>query len=379
MKTNPLEIYIHIPFCVAKCAYCDFLSAPGSEETKKAYVEALCMELKGRRMEYAGRPITSIFIGGGTPSCLPEGCIKEILDCLRQGADIQEHAEITIEVNPGTVTREKLLEYRGAGVNRISIGLQSTLDAELKLLGRIHDYKTFEETYKLVREIGFRNVNVDLMSGIPMQHLGDFQKSLETIVYLPDPPEHISAYSLIIEEGTKFYDMYAASPEVFVSEEEDRSIYHETEKFLAKYGYERYEISNYAKPGYACKHNIGYWKRTDYLGFGIGAASLMGEKRFSNAEDLKWYLENPMEAREQVESLSREDAISEYLFLGLRLCKGISKKEFLETFGTDIHEVYGKQITRNVTDGLLVEEEERIYLTTYGLDISNYVMNQFLL
>lgn len=379
MKTNPLELYIHIPFCVAKCAYCDFLSAPSDEKTKRQYMSALCQEIKGRKEEFEGRPITGIFIGGGTPSCLPEGCVEELFMTLRELNMNLSGAEITLEMNPGTVTEEKLREYQRAGVNRLSMGLQSAEDKELKLLGRIHTFAEFRENYDLARKLGFTNINVDIISGIPGQNWESFRDTLQAVISLDNPPEHVSVYSLIVEEGTPFYSLYGEKPELFVEEEEDRRIYHETESFLAKAGYEHYEISNYAKPGKACRHNIGYWTGTEYLGFGIGAASLMADVRFCNKRDLKEYLKNPLGMREITESLDMEDKMSEFVILGLRMLQGISGERFKKLFGRDISEVFGKIIEKNKADGLLVEEGDTIRLTPYGLDISNYVMSQFLL
>jgi len=378
MKTNPLQIYIHIPFCVAKCAYCDFLSAPATEETKESYVKALCAEIEGRKAEYSGRPITSVFLGGGTPSCLSGDQLEGIFRTLRQCMELTKDAEITVEVNPGTVDREKMICLKECGVNRLSIGLQSAHNEELRLLHRIHTVEEFSTCFTLAREAGFRNLNVDLISSIPGQSKESFWETLAYVQGLENPPEHISVYSLIIEEGTPFYEWYHTRPEAFLSEEEDRELYHATREWMEQKGYNRYEISNYAKDGYACRHNMGYWTGAEYLGFGIGAASYMNRERFVNRSDLSAYLENPMTAREVQERLKEVDCRSEFMILGLRMCKGISMSEFQSRFGKSLESVFGKQIDRSIAEGLLERKEDRIFLTPFGLDVCNVVFERFL-
>ena len=379
MTNKPLEIYLHIPFCVRKCAYCDFLSGPANGETMLRYTAALCQEIQLRESEYQGRRISSIFFGGGTPSVLPLGCIELLLKTITGRMELSPDCEITLEMNPGTAVKEKLAEYKKAGINRLSIGLQSTNDEELCTLGRIHTYRQFQDTFETAREVGFANINVDLISAVPGQTKASFLDSLRKITQLTKPPEHISVYSLIIEEGTPFYQLYQDKPALFLSEEEDRDLYHETKALLNTFGYDRYEISNYAKPGFACRHNMGYWNRAEYLGFGIGAASLYKESRFFNSDILEDYLENPVGVRSTPEVLSKKDQMSEFMFLGLRLCKGVSKSEFQRIFGTTIRNVFEEAISKSIREKLMLETRDSFKLTDYGLDVSNYVMSRFLL
>ena len=379
MTNKPLEIYLHIPFCVRKCAYCDFLSGPANGETMLRYTAALGQEIQLRESEYQGRRISSIFFGGGTPSALPLGCIELLLKTITGRMELSPDCEITLEMNPGTAVKEKLAEYKKAGINRLSIGLQSTNDEELCTLGRIHTYRQFQDTFETAREVGFANINVDLISAVPGQTKASFLDSLRKITQLTKPPEHISVYSLIIEEGTPFYQLYQDKPALFLSEEEDRDLYHETKALLNTFGYDRYEISNYAKPGFACRHNMGYWNRAEYLGFGIGAASLYKESRFFNSDILEDYLENPVGVRSTPEVLSKKDQMSEFMFLGLRLCKGVSKSEFQRIFGTTIRNVFEEAISKSIREKLMLETRESFMLTDYGLDVSNYVMSRFLL
>lgn len=384
-----MELYIHVPFCIKKCAYCDFLSAPAGEEERQRYVETMIKEIQGYRKKYQEYCVTTIFVGGGTPSVLSGEQIKEVFNALRASFVIDTQAEITIEVNPGTVTEEKVEAWMQAGVNRISIGLQSVNDEELQMLGRMHTYKDFLNTYHLLRDKGFNNLNIDLISAIPGQTLESWKKTLSTVAELE--PEHISAYSLIVEEGTPFYTIYGeggadgnleSMVQPLPDEETERFIYEETETILQKYGYDRYEISNYAKPGYACRHNEGYWRRVNYLGVGLGASSLIENQRFRNFSTYDTYMDaiqNQKLFHEEVESLSVTDEMEEFIFLGLRMMSGISREEFQKKFGKKIETVYEKQIQQLKKDGLIEFVENRIRLTKRGIDISNYVFEQFLL
>lgn len=384
-----MELYIHVPFCIKKCAYCDFLSAPAGEEERQRYVETMIKEIQGYRKKYQEYCVTTIFVGGGTPSVLSGEQIKEVFNALRASFVIDTQAEITIEVNPGTVTEEKVEAWMQAGVNRISIGLQSVNDEELQMLGRMHTYKDFLNTYHLLRDKGFNNLNIDLISAIPGQTLESWKKTLSTVAELE--PEHISAYSLIVEEGTPFYTIYGeggadgnleSMVQPLPDEETERFIYEETETILQKYGYDRYEISNYAKPGYACRHNEGYWRRVNYLGVGLGASSLIENQRFRNFSTYDTYMDaiqNQKLFHEEVESLSVTDEMEEFMFLGLRMMSGISREEFQKKFGKKIETVYEKQIQQLKKDGLIEFVENRIRLTKRGIDISNYVFEQFLL
>lgn len=382
MNQKELELYIHIPFCVKKCSYCDFLSAPATEQTKEAYMAALFAEIGGRAKDYKERIVTSIFIGGGTPSLLSGDSIRQLMEHIREGFTLAPDAEITMEVNPGTVTAEKLTAFYGAGINRLSIGMQSAQEQELKILGRIHDFDGFCQVYREAVEAGFTNINVDVMSGLPGQTLASYKDTLEKVLRLEPMPQHISAYSLIVEEGTPFAAMADRGELPLPEEDTERAMYEETIEVLAGYGFHRYEISNYALDGYECRHNVGYWIRRDYLGFGIGAASLIGNVRFQNGRDLNAYMAHPLACREEQQSLTTQEQMEETMFLGLRLIRGVSYPEFARCYGQTLEEVYGEVIARNVADGLLtVREDEtgrRLTLTGRGLDVSNYVMAQFL-
>ena len=382
MNQKELELYIHIPFCVKKCSYCDFLSAPATEQTKEAYMAALFAEIGGRAKDYKERIVTSIFIGGGTPSLLSGDSIRQLMEHIREGFTLAPDAEITMEVNPGTVTAEKLTAFYAAGINRLSIGMQSAQEQELKILGRIHDFDGFCQVYREAVEAGFTNINVDVMSGLPGQTLASYKDTLEKVLQLEPMPQHISAYSLIVEEGTPFAAMADRGELPLPEEDTERAMYEETIEVLAGYGFHRYEISNYALDGYECRHNVGYWIRRDYLGFGIGAASLIGNVRFQNGRDLNAYLAHPLACREEQQSLTTQEQMEETMFLGLRLIRGVSYPEFARCYGQTLEEVYGEVIARNVADGLLtVREDEtgrRLMLTGRGLDVSNYVMAQFL-
>lgn len=346
-------------------------------------MEALLREVSGRAKEYAGYDVDTVFIGGGTPSLIEGEWIVRLMDTVRRFYALLPGAEITIEVNPGTVSAEKLKCYKKAGINRLSIGLQSADNRELKSLGRIHTWEDFCVTYQLVREAGFENVNVDLMSALPEQTVESYSSTLEKVLALNPPPEHISAYSLIVEEGTPFAGMQEKGLLHLPEEDCERRMYEVTAEILESRGYSRYEISNYAKEGRECRHNCGYWKRIDYAGFGIGAASLTDNSRFTNDNDLQNYLKNPMGCRGEKQQLSVQEQMEEFLFLGLRMTTGVSDNAFRECFGCSVEEVYGTVIRRNTEDGLLLvttlpEGDKRIALTNKGLDVSNYVMAQFL-
>jgi len=389
MSDKRLELYFHIPFCVKKCDYCDFLSAPGSEEQMRRYVDALLLEVSGRAEWYALDTVSTIFIGGGTPSVLPADCIERLLGTVRSHYRLAEDAEVTVEANPGTISDGLLFHLAASGVNRLSIGLQSADDHLLSSIGRIHTWEQFQESFSLARRAGFCNISVDVMSGLPGQSPALYRDTLEKVLGLEQPPEHISAYSLILEEGTRLHDRYTVGGITLPDEEEDRAMYQETKEILAGYGYRRYEISNYAKPGFECRHNSGYWRRENYLGFGLGASSLIDNVRFQNTTDMGRYLKAPLECRENVCALSRKEQMEEFMFLGLRMTDGVASGEFEAAFGCSLEEVYGEVIRKNMADGLLWQKtstqkkdgagEERLALTDYGLDVSNYVMAQFLL
>lgn len=379
-----LELYLHIPFCVKKCNYCDFLSALAGEETRAAYVDALLEEIRGFD-EPEDYEVVTVFFGGGTPSILPGQAIFRIMEALREKFSFRKEAEITLEANPGTVDKEKLSFYKKAGINRLSFGLQSADAEELKKLGRIHTWEKFLESFQLAREAGFSNINVDLMSALPGQTKESWEKTLRQVLALQ--PEHISAYSLIIEEGTPFYQLYekdverrdaGEEPELIPSEEEERAMYEATGRILKEQGYLHYEISNYAKPGCECRHNLGYWQRRDYLGFGLGASTLLNPVRYKNTEDLEAYLGGDFSKKEFF-VLTKDNQIEETMFLGLRVLEGVSKEQFREQFSCELRVVYRKELEKLEKEGLLEEEGDFVRLTSRGIDLSNPVLAEFLL
>ena len=370
-----LELYIHIPFCVRKCAYCDFLSGPADYEAQRSYKEALIREIENVE-SFADSEVSSIFIGGGTPSVFSEQWMAEVLEKVYTHFNVRQDAEISIEANPGTVDLGKLAVYRQAGINRISFGCQSGDNRELKLLGRIHTWEEFRESFSMAREAGFSNINVDLMSGLPGQSLASWEDSLYKTAQLK--PEHISAYSLIIEEGTPFASQKLELPD----EEEERNMYERTREILEDWGYHQYEISNYARPGRECRHNLGYWQRKEYLGLGLGSASLVGETRFSNTRNMENYLNNSDSAakiREEREILTVQQQMEEFMFLGLRMTEGISVTEFREVFGVSLEQIYGKVLEKYKKLELLEERGGRLRLTRKGISVSNPVLADFLL
>ena len=375
-----LGLYIHIPFCVKKCEYCDFLSWNAEEEERQQYVAALLSEIESYREFAKGYRVSTIFIGGGTPSVLLPKQMEDILQKIYEIFELERRAEITIEVNPGTVDEEKLQCYKENGVNRLSMGLQSVKDEKLRLLGRIHTYQEFVESYELARKAGFDNISIDLISSVPGQTLQEWKEELETAA--AQNPEHISVYQLIIEEGTPFYEKYAEHPELLPDEETSREIYLWTGKFLKEAGYEQYEISNYAKPGKESRHNLKYWERGDYLGLGLGAASMVRNIRMSNTKDMRTYLERcdkPKTMREDVQFLEEPRQMEEFMFLGLRKTRGVSKKEFKRIFGREMDMVYEKALHKCLENGMLLEHKDRIFLSEEGTLLSNMVLSEFLL
>lgn len=461
MNKLDLELYLHIPFCLRKCAYCDFLSFAAPEREYRAYVEKLIEEIHGQREHFQEYRVTTIFVGGGTPSILPGELIEELFAAVYACFDVTEEAEITIEANPGTLTMEKLETYLECGVNRLSLGLQSADDQELACLGRAHTYEDFLKSYQRARQAGFANINVDLMSALPGQDLHSWKTTLRKVLMLR--PEHISAYSLIIEEGTPFYARYGEGggtpasgqggaggstlqpgegqgglgqdspgqggagqpgadwdkdgcldgmcqdpgpaqmdapafwtgpgltgrrmllsdlPEL-PDEDTDREIYHAAKEILAEHGYERYEISNYAKPGRQCRHNIGYWTGKAYLGLGLGASSYVFGHRFHNTADLEEYLAAdltiPGAVSQDIQELTLEDRMEEFMFLGLRMMQGVDGSEFLGRFGQNMWNVYGDVFQKLQEQGLIEVEYPVVRLTDLGIDVSNVVLSQFLL
>ena len=373
-----MELYLHMPFCVRKCAYCDFLSFPTDQETQNLYTRRLREDIDAMGKKYGDIPVDTIFIGGGTPSVPDSALIVGIMEHVRKAFHVAEGAEISMEANPGTVTREKLTDYRKAGINRLSFGLQSANDRELKLLGRIHTWAEFLESFTLARECGFANLNIDLMSALPGQTCESWKETLSRVTDLD--PEHISAYSLIIEEGTPFGERYGSEEgrKLLPDEDSEREMYHETKRFLKDCGYERYEISNYAKPGRECRHNIGYWTGVPYLGLGLGASSYLDGCRFTVNPDMKQYLEEKPGMFTDIEKLTKKDMEEEFFYVGLRMTAGVSLSEFERRFGISAKEVYPGLMETFVKEKAARFEGDRFVLTDYGLDVSNYIMAQFL-
>lgn len=381
MSGKDLSLYIHIPFCVSKCRYCDFLSAPAGETEKEAYVQALCRQIRAFAADYRDYRIRTVFLGGGTPTILTVQQLERIMTAVRESfPQFCEEAEISIECNPGTADYQNFKAMLAMGINRLSIGLQSADDAELKYLGRIHTWESFQKSYAQAREAGFRNMNIDLMSALPGQTIASYEKTLRKVIRLQ--PEHISAYSLIIEEGTPFYRIYQQEqaggyPEL-PDEDEERSMYMMTEKLLSEAGYHRYEISNYAKEGMECRHNCVYWQRGNYLGLGLGASSMVENRRWKNTDEIRLFLQDDFEKKEP-DDLSLKEQMEEYMFLGLRLMRGIAPEEFEACFACRFAEVYGETADRLEREGLLEENGGRIRLTGRGIDVSNRVLAEFLL
>ncbi len=379
---QPISLYLHIPFCVKKCHYCDFLSFPGCSLSRQAeYVDAMIQEIHAYREAAEDYEVKTIFLGGGTPSLLEEELVERLFHELYSVWRAAPETEITIEANPGTLSREKLIGYHTIGINRLSLGLQSTIAQELETIGRIHNYEQFLANYYLAREAGFDNINIDIMSALPGQTLISYGKTLERILKLQ--PEHISSYSLILEEGTDFWEN-AEIEHALPSEQTERIMYHYTKKCLQNAGYERYEISNYAKPGYACIHNQVYWTGGEYLGLGLGAASYWKGARFSNTPDIEEYMENCSRARitenrKEIVTATQKSRMEEYMFLGLRMIRGISIREFERRFGIPMDRIYGTVIRSYIGQGLLKIEQDRLMLTERGIDVSNSVMADFLL
>lgn len=409
MMRKPLALYVHIPFCVKKCAYCDFLSFQAEKEVKDKYVNLLCEEIEREAVRYPDYRGTTVFFGGGTPTVLRPEQLERVLCKLKSCFSMNQYGmeqkvpEITLECNPGTVTEEDLRRLRKAGFNRLSIGLQSAQNEELRKLGRIHTWEDFLKTYESARKAGFWNINVDLMSALPGQTVESYVNTLEEVTALR--PEHISAYSLMIEEGTPFYAQYGEADaqrrkdgedklHLLPTEEEERRMYELTQEVLGKRGYHRYEISNYALSGYECRHNITYWRRGDYLGLGLGAASFIENCRFAKTADLREYQEllrdggkvgidrksgRSISLHRNLQKLTIQEQMEEFMFLGLRLTEGISRSAFQEYFQTPIEDIYGAVLPKLEKDGLLVCTEDKICLTKRGIDVSNVVLSEFLL
>lgn len=389
MNTKNVGLYIHIPFCKQKCQYCDFKSYTGKEKLIDTYIKWLEFELKGvgegNRLDYENNlddlaVVKSIYIGGGTPSFIDGKYIEEILSIANEYYTVDDNAEITIEVNPGTIDKDKFETYLRSGINRISIGLQSTHDRLLKELGRIHTYEDFLNTYNLARSVGFKNINVDLMLGLPNQSLQDLEESLKEIIKLN--PEHISVYSLIIEEGTLFYKKLEMNEIVLPDDELERKMYWGTKKKLENAGYVHYEISNFAKPGFESKHNLSCWNQEEYIGIGVAAHSYTNDVRYSNIDSIEEYIKNYEEDNETDnfvfhEKQTKISKMKEFMMLELRKIQGIRIQDFKNKFGENPIYLYRKELEKLVNEELLEIDGDIIKLTNKGIDLANLVWEEF--
>lgn len=415
VQKQALELYLHIPFCVRKCRYCDFLSMSAQEDVRRKYVDRLLEEIMVQSRQCKRYQVVSVFVGGGTPSLLAGVQVWEIMEAVRSHFCLKEDAEITLECNPETLTAEKLSFYQAAGINRLSLGLQSADNRELRELGRIHTFEDFLESFDLARKKGFHNINIDLISSLPGQLPQRWASTLKKVSGLL--PEHISAYSLIVEEGTPFYELYGddeqrrqrgEEPRFLPSEEAEREMYNMTREILAARGYRRYEISNYALPHRECRHNIGYWRLVPYLGLGLGSSSFIENVRYSNTGNLSAYLGGEFRrlteileyADQQCEDghkcaagknqellhqqeqtmyyLHKRQQMEEFMFLGMRMMEGVSRDKFRDKFGIALEGIYGSVLNKLQQQGLIEQWEGMVRLTEEGIAVSNYVFSQFL-
>lgn len=370
-------IYIHIPFCKKKCKYCDFISFCYDKENGKKYFEALEKEIKNCKIN---KKVSTIYIGGGTPSLVESKYICRILEEIKNKFEIEEDAEITIEVNPGTVDEKKLSDYKNIGINRLSIGLQSTQNRILELIGRIHNFEKFKETYELAKKIGFTNINVDLMLAIPTQTEEELIESVNEIIKLN--PNHISIYSLILEEGTELEKLVNSQELELLDENIERAMYWKTKTIFEKNGYKQYEISNFSKKGFESKHNLDCWNQEEYIGFGLAAHSYIDNKRFSNTNNFEEYVKNiqnnEFEKNIEVHEVQdREAKAKEFMMIGLRKIDGISISEFERRFRVNPLFYFRFEIEKLTNEGLIEVDLDNIKLTKKGLDLANLVFEEF--
>jgi oxygen-independent coproporphyrinogen-3 oxidase len=370
------SLYIHIPFCKKKCAYCDFISYEKQEELIPGYIDALKKESKYISDLYKKPVIETVFIGGGTPTLLDEKAFSEIFSMIRRDYDTSKLSEVTVEANPGTVTKEKLEHLIKLGANRISIGAQSFRDNLLKGLGRIHNSIEITEAFHMARDAGFKNINLDLMFNLPGEKDGDWLYSLNEAIKLR--PEHISTYNLQIEEGTPFFMREAGGELKLADDGVELKLYQQAISTLKENRYEHYEISNFARTGFECKHNITYWKMTDYIGLGAGAHSFIGGVRYASNEKLETYINNDIMSHRSSHKNTGKESMSEMMFLGLRMIKGLRIAEFKKMFGIDIQEIYGSEIEGLLASGMISVSKENILLTEKGLYLANEVFKEFL-
>ena len=389
MEQKEIGLYLHIPFCKQRCYYCDFVSYSDKEEMVERYIKCLKSEItqygtENKIMaEHNLEPryiIKTIYIGGGTPSSIHEAYILDIIKTIKQNFKIEENAEITIEVNPGTVNKEKLEAYKNSGINRLSIGLQAVQDEILKKIGRIHTYKAFLNTYKNARDVGFDNINVDLMIDLPDQTLEDVKESVKTILSLK--PEHISVYSLILEKNTRMYEMISSKVVTIAPDDIERQMYWYVKQTLEKHKYYQYEISNFAKLGFESKHNLDCWKQKEYIGVGLSACSFMDNKRYSNILEISKYIENienntPNKNLILEEILDKESKMNEYMMLGLRKIEGVNIAEFERKFNINPIVKYSTILEKLNHEGLIEVNGANIRLTNKGIDLANIVWEEF--
>ena len=375
-----IGIYIHIPFCKSKCIYCDFNSFAKKDYYIEEYINAVIKEIEEYGKQNKEVLIKTIYIGGGTPSYISENYIKEILEAIKNNFKILSNAEITIEINPGTVNRRKLNTYYKAGINRLSIGLQSTNDKLLKQLGRVHDFEDFLETIRLANTIGFSNINADCMIGLPNQTIFDVEETLNVLINLR--LTHISVYSLIVEPNTPLEKEIESGELKLPDEEIERYMYWFAKRKLEENGYLHYEISNFAKPLFRSKHNLDCWNQKEYKGFGVSASSYENGIRYTNTSKIDKYVENVKNGQLKKnyileEKQDRESMMKEYMLLGLRKITGVSINEFRKKFGTIPMFKYNKEITKLINEGLIQSNGINIRLTKKGLDLANLVWEEF--
>jgi oxygen-independent coproporphyrinogen-3 oxidase len=375
-----IGLYIHIPFCISKCYYCDFNSFSNKSGLIKSYFDALNKEIILNSKRVQEYEVNTIFIGGGTPSSVDFQYIEDVLGLCRRYFRIASDAEISLESNPGTLSEDKLSAYKYIGINRLSIGLQAWQNRLLKSIGRVHNIEEFVNNYKLAKRIGFNNINIDIIFSLPHQTLEDWKETVNSVVGLG--PEHISCYSLKIEENTMFWEKYRLGEIDEIDDQLDREMYYMAKRALAQYGYNMYEISNFSKEGYECRHNLIYWKAESYLGFGAGAHSYFNGKRYNNLyriEDyIKNYIENEGKYIEGEDVIDETESMSEYIILGMRLTQGISSLKFKERYGIEIMDRFGRQFDKLVAGGLVEHKGERLMLTETGLDYANQVFMEFI-
>ncbi len=377
MKKESLGIYIHIPFCSQKCKYCDFASFDNQFDKEDLYIENLIKEIE--LFDKSIYIVETVFIGGGTPSVLkPQNILK--LGKVLESFEFSENLEFSVECNPCSINEEKFKAFKTIGVNRISFGLQSYNDEILKIIGRVHNVEMFEKAFGLARKIGFDNINVDIMFNLPTQTVDSFTKTLESVTKLE--PEHISAYGLIIEEDTPFYSMVENGVIEMPDEDLDREMYELCETYLKEKGYNKYEISNYAKEGKECRHNLKYWERENYIGFGLNSHSMINNTRFCNSSNFSDFLKEDFYEKScclEKEEVTQQQQIEEYVFLGLRLTKGLKVKKLEEMFNINFYDIYKEVIDKFTKDELLTFDGEVLKLTNKGVSISNYVLSEFLM